>query len=241
MTPMFIHGVPDTFRLWDSVRAHLDEDAGIALSLPGFGCPVPVGFTATKEEYVTWIIAELEQQPEPVDLVAHDWGCILAMRVASLRPDLVRSWAAGSGPISRDYEWHELAKIWQSPDGEAWMAELDPAEFASIMAGQGVPPDLAREVTGHIDPLMKDCILRLYRSALEVGREWDSDLPKVKAGGLVLWGESDPACPVEFAYRLGRDARAARVLVFEDGGHWWPAQYPKETAQALREHWHSTS
>lgn len=237
MNPVFIHGVPDTFRVWDAVRARLGEDASVALCLPGFGCPIPAGFTATKEEYVAWIIAELEKQPEPVDLVAHDWGCIFALRVASLRPDLVRSWAAGSGPISRDYEWHELAKIWQSPDGEKWMAQLDPAEIASTMTGQGVPPDLAREAAGLMDPLMKDCILRLYRSALEVGREWQSDLSKVKAGGLVLWGEADPACPVEFADRLGRDTRAARVFPFKDGGHWWPQQHPDEAAQALRQNW----
>lgn len=241
MNPVFIHGVPDTSRVWASVRARLGDLAGIALSLPGFGCPIPPGFTATKEEYVAWIVAELEGQPGPVDLVAHDWGCILALRVASLRPDLVRSWAAGSGPVSRDYEWHELAKIWQSPDGERWMAELNPTELASTMIGQGVPPDSAHKVVGRMDPLMKDCILRLYRSAPEVGREWEDDLANVKAGGLVLWGELDQACPVRFADRLGRDAHAGRVLKFEDCGHWWPLQRPDETAQALREHWRTAS
>ena len=48
---------------------------------------------------------------------------MLAARVASLRPDLVRTLCGGSGPISADYEWHPLAKIWQEPGrGEQFFA-----------------------------------------------------------------------------------------------------------------------
>jgi hypothetical protein len=42
----------------------------IALSLPGFGVPVPNGLTAAKEKYVDWILARLEQIEEPIDASA---------------------------------------------------------------------------------------------------------------------------------------------------------------------------
>jgi len=237
MTVIFVHGVPDTDRVWDRVRQQLSGADTLALSLPGFGCPVPEGFTATKEEYVAWIIARLEEQAGPVDLVGHDWGCLLSVRVASLRPDLVRTWAAGSGPVSGAYEWHPFAKIWQTAGmGEQWMADLDAAEFSRQLEGYGVPADLAAEAVGRMDATMKDCILRLYRSAVTVGKEWEPGLADITAPGLVFWGASDPACPVEFADRLGADTKAARVLKL-DCGHWAPIERPDEIAQALRAHW----
>jgi len=68
----FVHGVADTYHVWDQVRHQLPQKETVALALPGFGSPLPEGFTATKEDYVNWIIAQLEQQSEPVDLVGHD-------------------------------------------------------------------------------------------------------------------------------------------------------------------------
>ena len=40
----------------------------------------------------------------------------MTVRLVSTRPDLVRSWvtdAAGIGDV--DFEWHDFAKIWQTP------------------------------------------------------------------------------------------------------------------------------
>jgi len=238
MTAVFVHGNPDTYHVWDLVRDRIGDVPSVALSLPGFGCPIPDGFTATKEEYVAWLIAALEHQPEPVDLVGHDWGCLLTMRVASLRPELIRSWAAGSGPVSSAYVWHALAKIWQTPgDGEAWMDKLNPTAFAASLVGNGVPPELAHNTARRIDPLMKGCILRLYRSAINVGAEWEPGLAKIKSPGLVLWGERDQSCPVAFADRLGHAAHAARVITFAGCGHWWQVTRPNETADVLLDHW----
>ena len=103
MTAVFVHGVPDTHRVWTPVLARLARRDVIALSLPGFGVPVPDGFAATKEAYAAWLIGEIEQLGEPVDIVGHDWGAILALRAVSLRDDLIRSWAAGGGPLDSEY------------------------------------------------------------------------------------------------------------------------------------------
>ena len=58
----------------------------------------------------------MEAIEEPVDLVGHDWGGGFALRLVSLRPDLVRTWvldAAGLADV--EFEWHDFAKIWQTP------------------------------------------------------------------------------------------------------------------------------
>src|SRR5262245_37931341 len=125
MPVVFVHGVPDTERVWNHVIARLGRDDVATVSLPGFGCPAPDGFAATKEAYTEWLLAELIRFGEPVDLVAHDWGAILAVRAASLRPDLIRSWAAGGAPIDSEYEWHQAARLWQTPQvGEQVMEAM---------------------------------------------------------------------------------------------------------------------
>src|ERR1700688_3759886 len=121
---VLVHGVPDPYRVWDPVRAQITRKDVVALALPGFDSPAPAGFTSTKEAYADWIIQQLETIGTPVDLVGHDWGCMLTARVASIRPDLVRTWTGISGPIDPGYEWHEIAKIWQTPgEGERGRAK----------------------------------------------------------------------------------------------------------------------
>ncbi len=237
MPAIFLHGVPDTFRVWDSVIEHTGRPDCLALALPGFDAPLPDGFTATKEAYVDWIVRELERQSEPVDLVGHDWGCLFAARVASLRPDLLRTWAAGNGPVSAEYEWHPLAKIFQTPgEGERFMDELDPARFTAQLREAGVPEAFAAATAARVDAPMKQAILSLYRSAVHVGHEWQPALAHITATGLVLWGREDRACPVRFAGLLARDTGARRVLELPTG-HWFPLEAPQATAQALLEHW----
>jgi pimeloyl-ACP methyl ester carboxylesterase len=100
MPAVLVHGVPDTHRVWDRVRAQLTRKDVVALALPGFDNPAPAGFTSTKEAYADWITQQLETIGTPVDLVGHDWGCMLTARIASIRPDLVRTWTGISVDVS---------------------------------------------------------------------------------------------------------------------------------------------
>ncbi|MFB6892921.1 alpha/beta fold hydrolase [Kitasatospora sp. NPDC056327] len=238
MPAILIHGVPDTHRVWDGVRRHLTRTDVEAWDLPGFGAPRPPGFRSTKEEYVDWLVDRLERFGEPVDLVGHDWGCILTARVASVRPDLVRTWAGGNGPVDAGYAWHPLARTWQHPvEGERFMRDLEPGAFArDLTAGFDVPPGPAGETARRVDGPMKDSILRLYRSAVTVGAEWEPDLARVTAPCLVLWGVRDPACPVRSGERLARSLRAPGVVRL-DCNHWPLLQRPAEVAAAVEAHW----
>src|SRR6516162_3276790 len=140
MPLVFVHGVPDTHRVWHPVLTRIRRSDAVALSLPGFGTAVPKGFGSTKEEYVAWLTNTLENLSEPSDLVGHDWGSLLVVRVASTRPDLVRSWVGGAAPVSRDYVWHSAARAWQTPQiGESQMAALTEPAARQFLMAQGVP------------------------------------------------------------------------------------------------------
>ena len=237
MPAIFVHGVPDTERVWHAVLARLGRRDVVTLSLPGFGCPAPASFDPTKDVYAAWLIEQIAARGEPVDLVGHDWGAILVVRAACLRPDLVRSWAAGAAPLDAEYVWHKTAQLWQTPGvGEHVMTKFTVATLEKGLAAEGVPLDDARETGARVDDTMKRCILRLYRSAIEAGEERGPDLARLTAPGLVLWGERDPYAAPMWGERLARRTRA-RFVSFPDCHHWWQLERPAEVAGLLTTHW----
>jgi pimeloyl-ACP methyl ester carboxylesterase len=125
VTAVFVNGNPETSAIWDSLLGELDRRDTLRLSPPGFGAPIPDGFPCTGSAYSDWLIEALEALGQPVDLVGHDVGGSITLRVAMARPDLLRSWVSDSlGTYDPEYVWHDLARGWQSPEtGEAAVAE----------------------------------------------------------------------------------------------------------------------
>ncbi len=83
---------------------------------------------------------------------------------------------------------------------------------------------------------MKDCILKLYRSAVNAGTEWWPDLKNIPPNGLLIWGLDDPYMAVSFAEKLAEHT-GAHLHRLADTGHWWPLQRPAEAAAVLEKHW----
>ena len=83
---------------------------------------------------------------------------------------------------------------------------------------------------------MADCILDLYRSAVDVGRQWGPDFAAIPAPGLVIIPSEDPFLSAASATKAA--ARADAKTVTLDGiGHWWMLQDPARAATVLREFW----
>ncbi len=243
MTAVFVHGVPETARLWDKVRAELAGVESVAVSLPGFGAPVPAGFRATMDEYADWLVGEVEAIGGPVDLVGHDWGGLLTGRLISVRHDLLRSWVSDAmGGFDPDWEWHQFAQIWQTPgDGEEFFAGIRALPLdaqAETFVPMGVPKDDALAMAEANDETMVDCILKLYRSAVDVKTQWGPSLGRVPAPGMVLLPTEDPFNDEGRVRRVAERA-GARVEPLEGVGHFWPYQAPDRGAAALRDFWAS--
>jgi pimeloyl-ACP methyl ester carboxylesterase len=237
MPAVFVHGVPDTHRVWQALIRRLRRDDVVTVSLPGFGCEVPPGFDCGKEAYCDWLLSEVDNVGGPVDLVAHDWGALLALRVASLEPKLIRTWAVGGAPLDPEYEWHKVAKLWQTPEvGEQVMEKLTPETLVPGLAAAGVPAEDAGEAARHVDAMMKRSILALYRSGVRVGAEWEHGLTRVGGRGLVLWGADDPYAAPVFGSRLA-SRTGARFVTYAGCGHWWQLERPGEVAKELEALW----
>lgn len=242
MSVLFIHGVPDTHRLWADVTAALPDGDYVCPDLPGFGCDFPDGGSATMDGYAAWLEGLLDAACDftggPVHLVGHDWGGLLVQRVAGWNPDKVKTWTVGGVAIDEDYVWHDIAQVWQTPgEGEALMSAMDDAAFAAALEEARVPPDRAAEMAAFGDETMKACILALYRSATSIGEDWADALPGLgQRPGLVLWGEHDPYASVAVGRKLA-ERTGAKFHMFEDCGHWWPYERAEQTAALLAEHW----
>jgi pimeloyl-ACP methyl ester carboxylesterase len=240
MPALLIHGNPDTSHLWDRVREHLGAYDGdvVAADLPGFAEAPPEGFGCTKEEEVDWIVEQCERLGGNVDLVGHDWGSLLCQRVASIRPDLLATVTVGGAAVDRDWPWHPLAQIWQTPgEGERYMREELTDEFGiEHLVANGVPrEDAERNIW--TTPHGKDTILAIYRSAVHIGAEWQPDLERLAVPAMVIWGRTDPYVELQWGERLAERMKAELVVL--ECGHWWPFEKPRETAEALLRMWSS--
>ena len=237
---VLVHGAPETPAVWDPLRAALGRDDVVTPQLPGFGRPLPDGFEPTMEACAAWLAAELDALDGPVDLVAHDWGALLSVRVLADRPASVRSWALDTGNLDDDHRWHDMARIWQTPgDGEAamdQMGEMSNEERAAGLTMAGVPAEAAEAMASHVDQTMRDTMLVLYRSAIHIGREWGPGIDRIQGPGLVVDAPGDPyTSPGNVAAFVERTGAARAEL---DGcGHWWMLEAPDRAAAALEAFW----
>lgn len=239
---LFLHGVPDTPAMWDPLIAELglEKDTARAPALPGFVTPAPRSFDCSKEAYVDWYIAEIESahaEAGPVDLIGHDWGALITVRVASLKPDLVNSWCVANALPHPDYKWHRMARMWQMPVlGELVMAATRKDALCKGLHAAGIPADLAAKEASHWSQHMRKSILRLYRSARMVGDEWWEATQRLPRRGMVFWGEDDAYVPNWVAEKFCAQTGAA--LELQAGtGHWSVIERADVLAGMLKTHW----
>ncbi|RZT87652.1 pimeloyl-ACP methyl ester carboxylesterase [Pseudonocardia sediminis] len=248
MTVVFVHGNPETADVWGPLVERLEGRDVVLLSPPGFGAPVPDGFSATMDGYRDWLVAELEElrasSGAPVDLVGHDWGGGHVVNVAMARPDLLRSWVSDIvGVFDEDYVWHDLAQAWQTPEtGEAAVAQMvgaPAADAAARLSSRGMEGGVAEKVAAGMNAAMGECILTLYRSAAQpaVARR-GAELEKAAARpGLSLLATEDHMVGTDPQRRRAAERAGARTVVLEGLGHWWMTQDPQRGADVLTRFW----
>ncbi|GAB6898054.1 alpha/beta fold hydrolase [Kineosporia succinea] len=234
---LFIHGYPDTHRVWDPVRAQLKGYDTVAPDLPGHGRAMPRGLTGTRWDLAAWLTAELKKFSRPPHVVAHDVGGMVLHSVLIENPELVRSWALTS-TTHPDWPWHHNARVWQTTTlGEAARDEYlaYPRKYQVIgLTEAGVPAAHAPVTAEYYDRTMFDAGLAFYRSSVYLGDWWpaeDAELPP----GLVMWGARDRYQTPEWGVRLAARTRSRFVAL--DSDHWWPLEQPEAGAAELKRHW----
>jgi pimeloyl-ACP methyl ester carboxylesterase len=246
VTVVLVHGNPETDAVWGPLVDALGRTDVVRLSPPGFGAPLPSGFSATFLAYRDWLVGELGGIDHPVDLVGHDWGGCHVVNAMMHRPDLVRSWASDTvGLFDPDYVWHDMAQAFQTPGVGEQLVEMTQdgsvEERAQQLVTFGIPPDVATSFAAAQGPEMSHAILAVYRSArqpalADAGRALDNAAARP---GLSLLATEDPFVGSDEIRRRAADRAGARTEVLDGLGHWWMVQDPARGAAALSRFWKS--
>lgn len=248
-TKVFVHGNPETSAIWSLLVHELYENGInniVLLTPPGFGATTPKGWGATVVEYRDWLLAELDKIDTPIDLVGHDWGAGHVFGALAVRPNFVRSWATDCGGlIHPDYQWHDAAQGWQTPDiGEkmvAGMVAMSAEQFADYFSSLGMTREIAAQVKNDLNDEFASCILGLYRDAAQpamakLGQLFAAANP---SNGLVIIAANDHFAGSAVQMHQVAAGVNAKVANIPDAGHWWMIERPALAASILINHWKS--
>lgn len=110
---IFIHGFPDSWAIWRyivSSKSLQSTATVVAVDLPGYGGTDSLkkySATSVLENLTEFIVSvrarygiddEDGERPKTV-IVAHDWGCVLSMRLAAEAPELADRFILSNGPL----------------------------------------------------------------------------------------------------------------------------------------------
>lgn len=237
---LYLHGVPTSSDDW---LEFLARSGGLAPDLPGFGrSGKPANFDYSIAGYARFLEEFLDLvHVERVRLVVHDWGAI-GLAFAQRHPERVeRLVVTNAVPFLSGYRWHRLARAWRTPLlGELVMGAttrwaLQRVSREANATPGPLPPQWLDSVLAHFDHGTQRAILRLYRSAPseELARA-GSELARITAPALVVWGTRDPYIPASFAVAYARALPNAEPVELDDAGHWWWLDRPDAIDRVIR-------
>ena len=154
----------------------------------------------------------IEAHGAPVDLAGHSLGALVSVRVAALRPDLVRRLVLIAPPGIRSRR--SVAYAWP------------------------LVRSVARSRPGFLVRLTTDALRAGPRNLVRGGRhvaraEVGADLASVTAPTLLLWGEHDRLVPFRDAAQWREGLPDARLVVLANARHVPMLEAPDELAEAI--------
>ena len=200
-----VHGLSGSSRWWARVVALLERSG------PVVAIDVPRSLRPT--EVAGWLTDRIEELDRPVDLAGHSLGALASVRVAALRPELVRRLVLVSPPGIRPR---------RSPFAYAWplartLVRTRPAFFVRLTYDglRAGPRNLA------------------YGGLHAAGADVTAELADVAAPTLLVWGARDRVVPIEEAPGWLERLRDARLVVLPGAGHVPMVESPDELAAAI--------
>jgi pimeloyl-ACP methyl ester carboxylesterase len=242
---VFLHGFPDTGRLWRHQAPALAE-AGFQVIVPDLRGYGRSGKPEAVDAYsipllagdVQAILADLGIARAHV--VGHDWGAALAWALASFAPGTVDHLVVLSvgHPASflrtleqRQKSWYML--LFQYPGiAERWLSDGDWANFRNWAHHPDADQVIAElEANGSLTPG-----LNYYRANI-TPESWVApplQLPPVQAPAMGIWSTGDPALTeVQMTDSAKQVAGPWRYERLDGPGHWMQLEAPEQVTALL--------
>ena len=253
---VLLHGFPEFWYSWRRQLPALAEAGfrAVAPDLRGYNeSDRPTGVANYR---VAQLVADVAGLIEglgggPAFVVGHDWGGIIAWRLATLRPQLVRKLAILNAPHPARYA-HELKRnpsqwlrswyafVFQLP----WLPEriLRAHDFAIMRRAwreQPVHPeaftdeDIAAYKQVFARPGVLTGPINYYRAATRYAHDLNGEPQLVPMPTLLLWGARDPFLSIKLTEGLERWVPDLRVVRFPDSSHWIQNDVPEQVNEQL--------
>ena len=222
---LYVHGVPTSSDDW---IGWLGRTGGIAPDLIGFGRSAKGGHLDYTPQGLAGFLDRLLDHLDVgrVDLVAHGWGGLAALRLAE--GDRVRRLVLISPPAALPgCSWTWFQRAWRRPGiGELLMGSTTRGLLARTLrrasaSPQAWPADRVKQVFEQFDQGTQRAILRLHRAwDAEQARALEAALTRLAVPALVLWGDTDPWCRPELARAYANRLPQAQLECIPQAGHW---------------------
>lgn len=195
---VMLHGIGRSAEVWRHLTRLLKvrevKCRVVAYDLLGFGrSPKPDRINYTVDDQATAVIASLKRLPKsakPIIIVGHSMGCLVAVRVAKRRPDLVRHLVLYEMPIYEGLpeKWRYQARINIYFRFYEWVIRQNPSfeeasqKFKERIAGKVAGSELTRETWQPFIKSLQNTIMKQTAA---------QDLPTLTMPADIIYGSRD--------------------------------------------------
>lgn len=263
-TAVMIHGLGGSSINWTDLGQILaSEVASYALDLPGFGLSDPpvdgdYGIEAFAEIVIGYLETLVAVRGPGVHLIGNSLGGAIAVRVAMLRPDLLRSLSLISPafpdlrPRVRRLQFLPLSLVRIPVVGPAGFRLVgsayperqvdqtfreilvDPDTMGPVRRRQAIDQAVARASMPWAPDALAASFNALVRSwIVDFGASHWAAARAVSVPTSVIWGARDLLVSVGVAPKVVRHIKGSTLTVFEDVGHVAQMERPQETARLV--------
>jgi pimeloyl-ACP methyl ester carboxylesterase len=175
------------------------------------------------------------------DLVGHDWGGIIAWKMALDYPERIRRLAILNAPFRR---WKPRAYVlffWLPFLPEWVFGRWNDAVIEEVLTRVSYRPERAFSADdvkiyqeAFRRPGTHRAALAYYRAIWRNARSWRCDREKkIEVPTLVLWGVDDRALPIETTFGLEEHVRDLRIHYVPMAGHFIQEEQPEVVNEQL--------
>lgn len=223
---VFIHGYAGGLVSWLYTQPALaTRFRTLALDLKGFGLTDKLDGDYSLAAEAELIVHLMDQKGiDKAHLVAHSWGCAVALELARRHPERVQKLVLTSGFVYEDQlngflRWSRVPGLGELLYGLFYNAQLEARYTWSYFEPE-------RHVTakgfGYLHDFQDTPGIKAAALAVLRGMELDALRPafaRIEQRALLIWGREDRVSPPPFGERLVTELPHARLVVLERSGH----------------------